>query len=275
MYELGWVDGTANSDWALRLLSDKAQTDGNTEAEARFGAMVRDGLGCKANVELGLRYIEASAQKGSGRGMAELGWCYERGLGVCMDTERALAFYASSAHAKCGDGYFLWGCAIVERQRERAEQLWTWGAKRLHPGCCWKLGDLRFQQGQREKGLELLADAADQGLVEAPLQLVRASPAEGERQRYLRDAAVCGNPDAQWQLGLIYQSEQKAKMALQCFRMAAETVPAALARLIEIYENGDAHLGVRPDSNRAAFWKGIEDSRRAARKPRAGLRQGE
>ena len=113
MYEYGRVDGIANPDWALRLLSDKAQKEGNAEAEARFGAMVRDGLGCKANVALGLQYIQASERQVSGRGMAELGWCYQRGLGVHVDFARALALYEQAAHAKCGDGYFLWGCAIV------------------------------------------------------------------------------------------------------------------------------------------------------------------
>jgi hypothetical protein len=100
--------------------------------------------------------------------------------------------------------------------------------------------------------------------VEAQLQLLRASPSEVERRRYLGDCAVSGNPEAQWELGRIYQDAGDAKMTLRCFKRAADAVPAAVSRLAEIYENGDTDLGISPDEGKMKYWRARESKNRAA-----------
>ena len=118
--------------------------------------------------------------------------------------------------------------------------------------------------------MKALALAADQGLVDAQLQLARASSSDEEQLRCLRDAMVSGGTEVQWQLGRIYQNRRDGKMTLRCFKRAAESVPAALSRLAEIYENGDAALGIVPDGGKARFWKGRERKHRAAERAAAG-----
>jgi hypothetical protein len=128
-----------------------------------------------------------------------------------------------------------------------------------------------LQRGRRNEGLRFLRDTADQELVEAQLQLLRASPSEVERRRYLEVCAVSGNPEAQWELRRIYQDAGDAKMTLRCFKRAADAVRAAVSRLAESYENGDADLGISPDDGKMRYWRGRESKNRAAEEHARGV----
>ena len=79
-------------NWFLR-----ASLQGNAFAQARLGAMYRDGLGGAQNYAEAAKWYRKSAEQGNSTAQLALGILYKEGKGVPQDDEEALKWLKSAA----------------------------------------------------------------------------------------------------------------------------------------------------------------------------------
>lgn len=131
----------------LRLSADQ----GNTEAMSSLGFIYF--FGKEENTEEGLKYFQlAAAQNGdaAGRAQVRLGWCYQNGVGVKKDLQKALEYYQLAL----GNGFMGVQDPIDDIKKHKTEpQAEVWAT---HGYWCYEY--LNY-----ERAVEYYRKAADQG----------------------------------------------------------------------------------------------------------------
>jgi Sel1 repeat len=98
LMQLGRNSVTAKLLVLARRCFEVAKGQGNVEAEALDGIMLRDGIGGPANPAEALKLLSASARQNNFDGELALSQMYEFGIGVPKNPEQS-AFWKSKAHA--------------------------------------------------------------------------------------------------------------------------------------------------------------------------------
>lgn len=101
MMHLSGAAGIAKDAEEARRLAGKAYAGADPMGKALYGAMLRDGLGGPADVQLGFSMIDSVADSVPWA-KYQLGVSYERGLGVPADRAKATFHYEQAARAGVG-----------------------------------------------------------------------------------------------------------------------------------------------------------------------------
>lgn len=225
-------DANQSAYWMLR-----AARQGNAYAQAVMGDYCEQGIGVAKDPALAAHWRELAAAQGNAEAQFKLGRMYREGNGVARDYARAERWLGQAADQGNADAQYLLG-------------------KMYHEG--------HGVPQDLERGKRWLGRAAAQGHDDA-LKLLNAI---AELGRNLLDAyqggddlmekARAGNPEAQYELGLRYETgawgvEQDNKAAVYWLTRAAEGGHRlAMQTLAHIHEKG--LLGVSADAAAARAW---------------------
>lgn len=188
----------------------KAAQKGNADAACSLGFIYLSGEGGAENINDGIKYMRQAADANPGNDVAQfnVGYMYENGLyNVPKDEKRAFAYYQKSARQKNSDAI----CALG---------LFYYNGK----GGCIQ---------DKAKGVKLLKEAADAGVVDAYTTLGQAyMNGDGAPKdllqgiHYLKLGADEGDPTAFFYLGFCYENgfgtTKDLKKALNYYQKAAE-----------------------------------------------------
>ncbi len=178
---LGVAQDYAEASRLYRLAGD----EGVADAYARLGAL--DILDAQANApnpaaqaatyRRAVQTLQLSADRGATSGLANLGWLYERGLGVTEDRARAVQYYLRAARAGDTVGSYRLalqyrsGAAGLERNTAEACRLFEAAAQHGYPYAQAELGNCYYSgQGKPEDhaaAFEWFQKAANAGLARA------------------------------------------------------------------------------------------------------------
>jgi TPR repeat protein len=156
-----------NPDEALRVVSQRVYNQ-RPEADcmALFGRMVQNGIGCRFDIQKGLIFIQKSASVGCGLGLANLGFCYQQGLGVEQNLHEACRLFEQASQLHCPEGHFRLAETIRGANLSVAKELYSKGARKLHPICCLRLAQLLQAENNNDKAVRVLREAADMNVSE-------------------------------------------------------------------------------------------------------------
>jgi uncharacterized protein len=186
----------------------KAAAQGDNNAQFMIGYMAYE----KQDYATALRIFRPLADRGYVYAQDWLGYLYERGQGVAVDKDAAMAWYGKAAKqgsvsAQYGSGVIAYEKKDYATAREMLQPL----ADRGDADARRMVGNVERQQGPYATALMTLQPLADRGDAEAQYKLgriyeegkgVRASNATA--LTWYRKAAEQGNADAQVAMGRMY-----------------------------------------------------------------------
>ena len=205
-------------------------------------------------------YFQEAENKGfrSGKLYQHLGWCFESGLGVQKDLDKAIHYYELVLSLEADDEYALWQLAGIYYQQKNVKCM-DYYSRLAENGN----GDAYFQiasiyadgdiiANNSEKELENLRKAIDLGCSNAMYIMAKkiksgSCPITDNNQRIelLKKAADLEHPMAMCDLACLYHSgegvEKNLNKAVELMRKAAELgYPNAANNMAYICKNGDA-----------------------------------
>jgi|tagenome__1003787_1003787.scaffolds.fasta_scaffold20985753_5 TPR repeat protein len=212
----------------------RAAEAGNPEAMVFLGLAYLRGQGTTPNPDSAFRWLHDAAVKRDPRGMTELGWLYENGLGVRRSIYLAEHWYLAAANQN--------GWAEAMR----------------------KLASLYRDKGNYEGAFRLYRDAVLAGSLDARVDAGwmyetgkgRASPDVEEALCLYRTAAEAGSASGMLAMGRAYQDgvgvTRDLAKAKEWYRKAADAGSAeAMNAMGRLYQNG---WGVTRDRMEAIRW---------------------
>jgi TPR repeat protein/serine/threonine protein kinase len=206
-------------------------------------SMRGDGAARASQPAEAVNWFRKAADKGSAPAKFELGYCYEKGLGVTPDPGEAFAWYRRSAEGGMADGM-------------------------NQVGFCFQYGLLGVKVDAVE-AVRYYRLGADEGSLSAMVNLgwclengVGAARDDAEAFRWYSQAADKGLPTAMTRLGICLQNgkgvARDAAKAAEWYRKAADLNDVeAMRHLALCYEQGD---GVPQKLDEAARWKAKADA---------------
>lgn len=145
-------------------------------------------------------------------------------LRVKHDSEQAIACFKKVTKAKVAEGLTMTALAQQEKNEKKAAKTMTKAAKNSSAACLY-LSQM-YQQGKgvernREKALELLQKAADDGIAEAQCLLAdRYMEGDGVSQDYVKAASLYLKAEAQHHL-----TPQAANRLARCYKLKVSSLP--------------------------------------------------
>jgi len=260
---------------ALRMLAHEDR-DNDADTQLLYGLAYLEGRdGLKPDAEKAAYWLRRSARIGNAYAQLVLGKCYAAGKGVAKDADHAVKWWRKSAQDGNAQAQYLLGKAYLEGQGvakdpDRAIGWLTKAAEQNNTDAQYLLGKMYFEgyAVERDKTVaqNWLSRAAKQGKTDAInlLAIIRdtvsfATKIYQESAEVLIERAKNGDPQAQYELGLRYESgawdvnQDNAKALLWLTRAAKNGNRIAMAALADIYRHGN--LGVPVDTVRADAWE--------------------
>ena len=197
-----------------------------------------------------------------------LGLCYEKGLGVAIDLDKASQLYESAANSGDATAMVVLG-QFYESARGSPDDLIAaagWYKRASDAGNAlakYCLHSLHLSgkgvRQDRELALDLLRNSAELGLSIAQFELsetLRDADDRSHRFRLLESAANQGHPKAAFELARCYElaigTAQNYLEALRYYEQAAKSdVPDAMFMMGKFFEEG---LGIVSDMQYAEYW---------------------
>ena len=221
---------------------EKAADQGHSEAQFWLGKIYYEGKGADRDYKKAAEWFEKAANQKDVYAQTWLGYLYQQGEGVEQDYEKAGEWYEKAACLGHADAQYRLGKLYheglgVEQDYEKAGELYEKAAGK---------GSKSAQKSLEKLKSEL--DSMSSGEIEAS--------SEDDRIKLLSESADEGNPESQFQLGILYyegdEVEQDYKKAEEYFRKAAAQGNAeAQYRLGHLYYYGE---GVEKNYEKAAEW---------------------
>jgi TPR repeat protein len=220
--------------WLLR-----AARDGQPYAEMVTGNLYAEGKGVTKNPQQAVYWWRLSARAGIPAAQYKLGKARLEGAGVTKDPARAVHWLTKAAENGDHDAEFLLGKMYYEgyavaQDKELGKDWLSRAAAHGHSDAINFLGVI-------------------EGMVKYTTMVYQQSA------DVLKQKAAAGDPQAQYELGLRYESGawdvvKDDKQALHWLTEAANNGNHhAMATLAHIYARGE--LGVKPDPKQAAYWR--------------------
>ena len=231
-------------DYASALKwASAAAAQGCVEAQANVGLLYLQGLGCETDHREAFRWLSMAAKSGSVEAQHGLGTMYAGGHGVKRDLVEAKKWYETAAAQNGHAAQFALGTLYMtgqgtERDIVRAAQLFQKASDQGNVLALHQLG-LLYLHGEGV-GRDLVTAescfrrAARRGHVPAMISLAwllgREEREEGRSPEdaalWYRSAADLGNPEAQFQLGVLHSTgdgvPRDVPAAAHWFRLAAD-----------------------------------------------------
>ncbi len=259
----------------LRMIADEAR-HGDPNAELLYGLALLEGrYGLKPDPKAGIRWLRRSAQGGNPYAALKLGNAYAAGTGVEKDDKQAVLWWRRAAEGGNVEAKYRLGKAYLEGKGvpQDDHQAADWLEQAANEGNAdaqYLLGKM-YHEGyavvqDQTLARDWLGKAAAQGHSEAVnlLALINMlvktiTPVSQESYSALLERARQGDPHAQYELGLRYETgaadvnRDPAKALEWLTRAARNGNLLAMRRLAKIYANGE--LGVPRDPAKAEYWR--------------------
>ncbi len=259
----------------LKMIAHEA-LDGDAGAQLLYGLAYLDGRdGLKPNAEKAVYWLRRSARIGNAYAQLTLGNCYAEGKGVEKNPEQAVKWWRKAAGKENAKAQYLLGKAYLEgigatKDPKQALHWTTLAAEQGNKDAQYLLGKMYYEGQdvpyQKEAAKSWLSRAAEQAHSEAiNLLAIIDGMLEGSTKTYQQSAEVLidkakkGDPQAEYELGLRYESgawdvNKDNKKALRWITKAANAGNRlAMKTLANIYQHGD--LGLHADPEQAAQWE--------------------
>lgn len=258
----------------LQMIAHEAQ-DGSAGAQLLYGLAYLEGrYGLKPDAAKGVHWLRRAARTGNPYAQLTLGNCYANGTGVEKDLKQAVRWWRKAGLGDNPQAQYLIGKAYLEgsgvdKDPARAIDWLTKSAGQGNMDAQYLIGKM-YKEGYvvpQDKLIarDWLSRAAAQGHSDAInlLAVIKGildltTPVYQQSADILTDKARQGDPQAEFELGLRYESgawdvKQDDKQALNWITRAANAGNGiAMKTLADIYLHGD--LGVAADPARAAEW---------------------
>lgn len=198
-------DVEQDHDEAVEWL-EKAAEQNHTLAQVRLGTMYMSGYGVEKDVRTAYRYLIAAAKKNNNNAQHRLARMYRDGDGVKKDTERALRWMLAAAengHVRAQYEYSLMCLDTVPGFRNTGQQfLFEEKELRLSKEQITIIQEalrwlVQAAQGEDQDAGCLLGVILCKGELGIPVNVK-------EGAKWLRKAAMLGNKNAQYNMGLFY-----------------------------------------------------------------------
>lgn len=217
-----------------RTVSDKPVYDfkaekGDSHAQAMMGRSFLFGIDKPRNYEMALKWLNKSAAQDNGDAYYYLYVCFNRGLGVTEDKEKAMSYLIRSveknipnAMIEMGNHYFYGGNSVIADDKE-AFILWHKAAQKGHPAGQYKVG-LCYKYGI---GVEANESSAKDWLLKS-----------AKNRKYGDET---GYASAQYELGKYYLSHQNYQDAHKWLNKAKMQGNSNAKKLLlkYFYSNGE------------------------------------
>jgi len=259
----------------LQMIEHEA-LDGDPGAQLLYGLAYLNGReGLKPDAKKAVYWLRRSARMGNAYAQLSLGNCYADGRGVAKDPKQAVQWWRKAGQNDNPKAQYLTGKAYLEgvgvsKNPERAIYWITRSAEQGDKDAQYLLGKMYFEgynvPYEKETAKNWLSRAAEQahsdainllavinGMVKTTTKVYQQSA------EVLVDKAEKGDPQAEYELGLRYESgawdvNQDNKKALLWITKAADAGNhLAMKTLANIYQHGD--LGLKADPDKAAEWE--------------------
>jgi len=266
----------------LQMIAHEA-LDGDSGAQLLYGLAYLNGRdGLKPDAKKAVYWLRRSARIGNTYARLTLGSCYAEGRGVEKDPQRAVLWWRKAAEKDNPKAQYLLGKAYLEgvgvgKNPEQAIDWITRSAEQGDKDAQYLLGKMYYEgynvPYEKETARNWLSRAAEQahsgainllsvlnGMVETTTKVYQQSA------EVLVDKAEKGDPQAEYELGLRYESgvwdvnKDNKKALFWMTKAANDGNRIAMKTLANIYQHGD--LGLQPDPVKAAEWE-----KRASQKP--------
>ncbi|HED19130.1 MAG TPA: sel1 repeat family protein [Gammaproteobacteria bacterium] len=268
----------------LQMIAHEA-LDGDPGAQLLYGLAYLNGReGLKPDAKKAVYWLRRSARIGNAYAQLTLGNCYAEGRGVEKDPQQAVLWWHKAAEKDNPKAQYRVGKAHLEgdgvsKNPERAVYWITRSAEQGNKDAQYLLGKMYYEgynvPYEKEAARSWLSRAAGQahsgainllavinGMVDTTTKVYQQSA------KVLADKAEKGDPQAEYELGLRYESgawdvNRDNKKALLWITKAANAGNRiAMKTLADIYQHGD--LGLQADPGKAAEWE-----KRASQRPPA------
>lgn len=242
LYGLAYLEGrdklTPDANKASYWLRRSAR-GGNAYAMLTLGSLYADGRGFEKDQKQAVRWWKKAAKKGNPRAQYLLGKSLLDGNGIDQDTQQAIDWLEKSARQGDSDAQYQLGNLlhegnVVAHDDEAARNWLERAAAQAHRGA-----------------IKLLAAINNVAKSSMPLYPQSAEDLIEEAQQ--------GNPQAEYELGLRYESgawdvlQDNDKALMWITRAANSGNKTAMKTLADIYQNGD--LGLAADPVKAVEWE--------------------
>jgi len=212
---------------------------GNAYASLMLGNCYAEGRGVEKNPEQAVQWWRKAAEKDNPKAQYRLGKAYLEGVGVAKNPQQAVDWITRSARQGDKDAQFLLGKMYYEGynvpyEKETARNWLSRAAEQAHSDAINLLAVLN-------------------GMVKTTTKVYQQSA------EVLVDKAEKGDPQAEYELGLRYESgawdvnKDNKKALFWLTRAANDGNRLAMKTLATIYRHGD--LGLQADPAKAAEWE--------------------
>ena len=170
--------GTAQKYEKARELFEKASGEGNPVAEKYLGKMIFNGLGGTKNGADGMKWLELAAAHGDLEATNLVG-VYRFNSGEDESRQEAIELFETAAEGEFVDSLFNLGLCYergvsVNRDLEKAQELYRRAAQKEDPGSQYRLGHLlEFDKKDPQQAMSWYTSAANSSLTQAMLALSR------------------------------------------------------------------------------------------------------
>lgn len=259
----------------LEMIAHEA-ADGDANAQLLYGLAYLEGrYKIKPDAKKAAYWLLRSARDGQPYAEMMVGNLYAEGQGVAKDPQQAVYWWRLSARAGIPAAQYKLGKARLEgvgvaKDPARAVHWLTKAAEHGNHDAEFLLGKMYYQgyavAQDKELGKDWLSRAAAHGNSDAInfLGVIQGvvkytTMVYQQSADVLKKKAEAGDPQAQYELGLRYESgawdvNKDDKQALRWLTAAANNGNHhAMATLAHIYARGE--LGVKPDPKQATYWR--------------------
>ncbi len=259
----------------LKMIAHEA-LDGDAGAQLLYGLAYLNGRdGLKPDAKKAVYWLRRSARIGNAYAQLTLGNCYAEGKGIEKNPEQAVKWWQKAARKENAKAEYLLGKAYLEgigvkKDAKQALHWTTLSAEQGNKDAQYLLGKMYYEGQdvpyQKEAAKSWLSRAAEQAHSEAiNLLAIISGMLDSTTKTYQQSAEVLidkaekGDPQAEYELGLRYESgawdvNKDNKKALHWITLAANAGNRlAMKTLANIYQHGD--LGLPADPDKAAQWE--------------------
>jgi TPR repeat protein len=228
----------------------ESEKRGGITAMEFLGRYYKNGLIGLPDPEKAVEYFEKALKKGSFVAKYELALCYEDGIGVEADKNKALSLLESAAEnaipaAALRLGYYFLNGVAVSVNTDKAFEYFSKAADAGNADALYNIGRMyKYAVGRPENpelALQYLIKASEKGDIDACIEMGLSYESEYgglecdivKAADYMRRAADCNHPFAQYKLGCYYYYDKingDHEAGLEYIKMA--------------YENGSAHAAL-------------------------------
>jgi TPR repeat protein len=231
-------------DKAGKWLTDAAK-QGLGEANLNLGYMYDKGLGLPRNDYEALKYYKKAAEQKVPQAYINIGLLYERGEGVKENPTEAAKWFQKAVDANLPEGRYRLGLAYMKGHgiEQNYDQAWALFQKAEVQKNCDSLYAMAYMTAH---GMGVSADIL-------------------QAQNKILEAAACGSAQAQYDAVFSYIQEKHHrltnKQALAQLEAAAKTAPQAQALLGAVYFTGQ--LEAQKDFAKALAWAKLAEENKA------------